>query len=507
MSTFFDPLVEVVQRSDPVLRGAGLPIAVTLLLMVVLFVPLGERRYAREPFRFLAIHLVVLPILWLVPVKHPAGDLLELLALATLLASIGGSAFALFVHSLWMRKVSQPLPKILRDVIKAFIYAGVLLLVLRSAGVEPGSLLATSAFLTAVIGLSLQDTLGNLFAGLAIQAQRPFGVGDWVEFDKQTGHIGKVIEINWRATRVLTLQRLEVTVPNASVAKSPIINFSRPTALVRRDLEIHAPYSSSPESVRTVLLGAIEHVPEVLQSPPPTVLTKDFTERGVNYWVLYYIDQFQDREIIDSNVRERLWYAMQRAGLMIPVPRLQLDVKRETATNKARAFATDHTSVEHLLSQVDLFTAVPEDRRKEIARGCRRRVYATEEVIVHRGDLSTDMYLIERGRVRIELLSDQATPRVVAELGEGEFFGEMSLMTGEERTADVIAMTETAVLVISRDLLAPVIEAHPEVTEHVSRILTERQHALSELPEQEEEDRKSSHDQFEVLRRIRKFFR
>ncbi len=505
MSTFFEPLIEVVQRSDSIFSGAGLPMAVVLLFLTVALVPREERRHVREPFWFLVFYLLLLGALWLTPAKRPGGKVLELLALGCLLVSMGGSAFALFVHSFWMRRVSGPLPKILRDVVKAFIYAGVILLVLRSAGVEPGSLLATSAFLTAVIGLSLQDTLGNLFAGLAIQAQRPFGVGDWVEFDKQTGHVGRVIEINWRATRIMTLQRLEVTVPNATVAKSPIINYSRPTSLVRRDLEIHAPYDISPETVKKVLVAALDHVPEVIQKPTPVVFTKDFTDRGVNYWVLYYIDQFQDREIIDSNVRERLWYAMQRAGLMIPVPRRQLEFRSESeGQHETDALSA---STEHLLAHIDLFSQVPEDLQKHIARSCRRKVYATEEVIIHEGDLSSEMYLIERGCVRVEVRAPKGPPRVIAKLSVGDFFGEMSLMTGEERTADVIAAEETLVLVLDRQILAPVIEKHPAIAEHISRVLAERRLAISELNEHTANtDRTSSHDQFEILHRIRKFF-
>jgi small-conductance mechanosensitive channel/CRP-like cAMP-binding protein len=503
--TFFEPLIELLIRSDSIFDGASLPIALVLRLLTFVLVPSEERRRVREPFWFLVLYAALVSALWLVPERHPAAGVLELSASASLLFSIAGSVFALFVYSFWIRRVSQPLPKILRDVIKAFIYAGVVLLVLRSAGVEPGSLLATSAFLTAVIGLSLQDTLGNLFAGLAIQAQRPFFVGDWVEFDKQTGHIGKVIEINWRATRIMTLQRLEVTVPNATVAKSPIINYSRPTSLVRRDLEIHAPYATSPETVKRVLLGALDHVPDVIQRPEPVVFTKDFTDRGVTYLVLYYIEQFQNREVIDSSVRERLWYAMQRAGILIPVPRVQIDLRRESQGQSQDESLS--ASAQLLLSHVDLFSGVSEEVRKQIAKGARRKVYATEEVILYEGDRSTEMYVIERGHVRVELRSPSGTPQVIAELGRGDIFGEMSLMTGDQRAADVIATEETLVLALGRDVIAPVIEQHPSIAEHISRILAERRRVISELGEMSKnEDRASEHDQFEILRRIRKFF-
>ena len=346
---------------------------------------------------------------------------------------------------------------------------------------------------------------GHPLAGLAIQAQRPFDVGDWVELDQQTGHIGRVLEINWRATRVLTLDRVEVTVPNAAVAKSAIVNFSRPTALARREVEVQASYEIPPEKVRRVLLGAIDHVPEVLQEPRPLVFTRDFTERGVRYLVLYFINQFQNREVIDSLVRERLWYAMDRAGLVIPVPRRYLELASggRPAPNQAGSDAV----IRRLLSQLDLFKQLPEESAKHLAQSCLRKRYASEEVIVHAGEQSTEMYLIESGRVRVELSDPQGRTRNVAELARGEFFGEMSLMTGEERAADVIACEETVVLVLAREALFPIFEQHPELAEHISQVLAERQTRLTEVHDRSgDEGRASAHDKVEILDRIRRFF-
>src|SRR5262249_47572296 len=137
-----------------------------------------------------------------------------------LLVSISRSAVLFVIEVAIGRGLVRPLPKISRDIVQGLAYAGIGLATLHAAGVRPGSLLTTSALLTAVIGLSLQETLGNLFAGLAIQMQRPFDVDDWIQFDTDPKHIGRVIEINWRATKVLTLDEVEVIVPNATLAKS-----------------------------------------------------------------------------------------------------------------------------------------------------------------------------------------------------------------------------------------------------------------------------------------------
>lgn len=491
-------------RADALLGGAGPLVAAAMVLATVLLVPAEDRVRAKAPAWLLFLYFVFAGILAFVPARHDAEDELQLIALSFLLASMARSVFLLFAYTFWMHKVARPLPKILRDVIQGFIFLIAFLLVLRSAGVEPGSLLATSALLTAVIGLSLQDTLGNLFAGLAIQAQRPFTVGDWVQLDNQGAQIGRVIEINWRATKILTLDQVEVIVPNGLVAKNSITNFSSPSRLVRREAEMYAPSDASPELVRKTLLSAIEHVPEVLSFPPPQVFARGFTERGLSYSVRYFIERFDRRELIDTTVRERIWYAMQRANLPIPVPRRQIEVvPRASATRSL----TSDDAARRLIARVALFETLPRESQERLASSCGRKRFAREELILRKGDDSKEIYLVESGRVRIELPSDGGPSLVAGTLGAGEFFGEMSLITGEERTADVIANEETTVLVIDRPALAPLLEQHPELVEHLSRVLAERQARLAELESAgQAPQRDSRHDELELMARIRRFF-
>lgn len=490
-------------RADPLLGGAAPLVAAALIVATVLLVPPEDRARAKVPAWLLLFFFIFAGVLVFVPLKHDAEDEIQVLAFAFLLGSMARSSFLLFAYSFWMHKVARPLPKILRDVIQGFIYLVAFLLVLRSAGVEPGSLLTTSALLTAVIGLSLQDTLGNLFAGLAIQAQRPFTVGDWVQLDSQGGQIGRVIEINWRATKVLTLDQVEVIVPNGLVAKNSITNFSAPSRLVRREVETYAPTDASPELVRKTLLAAVEHVPDVLKFPPPQVFARGFTERGLSYMVRYFIERFDRRELIDSTVRERIWYSMQRAGLPIPVPRRQVEIAPRP--RPSQGLGTDEAAL-RLLAQVALFQTLPRESQERLAAGSSRKRFTREELIVRKGDSSKEVYVIESGRVRIELPSESGPGRVAGALGAGDFFGEMSLMTGEERAADVVASEETSVLVIDRAALAPLLEEHPELVEHLSRVLAERQARLAELQSEESSDRVSRHDEHELMAKIRRFF-
>lgn len=482
-------------------------VALGLILALLVLLPSDERHRIRGPFTALLVFsLMVAADIWL-PGRFPGRDFARLVALFLLLASMGRSGFLLFVYGIWVRRWARPLPKILRDVVQALVYFGAGLLVLRAAGMEPGSLLATSAFLTAVIGLSLQDTLGNLFAGLAIQAQRPFEVGDWIRFG-EVGDVGRVVEINWRATRLQTLAQIEITVPNGAAAKSHVVNFSKPTHVVRQQVRVAAPFEVSPDRVRQFLLQAVRHTPDVLGEPEPVVVCRDFDERGVVYEMRYFIDRFDRHELVESEVRERLWYALNREGHGIPVPGRRMEVirgERRNDTLTATSASADFRF--QLLSRLDLFRGLEREELEALAAHCRHEAYAPEELIVHQGEAGSEMYVVERGRVRIEAQLHGGRRKVIGVLERGEFFGEMSLLTGEPRAADVVAELETEVIALARDDLAPIIERNPQVAERLSRVLTERRQRLEEAYGTSlDRETNPAAEEDELLRRIRRFF-
>jgi small-conductance mechanosensitive channel len=259
---------------------------------------------------------------------------IELVGLFFLLSVYGRTLFMLFTQSGPARAVVN-LPKIFLDIVHVVIFFAALMITLRAAGVDPASLLTGSAVLTAVIGLSLRDTLGNLFAGLAIQAQRPFEVGDWIQFDQQPSHIGQVTEINWRATTVVTLDAVEIVIPNATLGQGWIVNYTRPRKFSRRSVYVNAPYDVPPQRVQRIILDALPGSFGVLTDPPPSVVTNAFDERGVQYWVRFFTVEFDKRDRVDGGARDRIWYALERQGIAIPAP--QRDVRMEDTSEEAAA--------------------------------------------------------------------------------------------------------------------------------------------------------------------------
>jgi small-conductance mechanosensitive channel len=387
-------------------RIYGVLFAAVLLLVTRSLLPPGpERRVLFQPSFFLGAHVVALVVA--IFIHEPSTSrLLELVALVALLASIGRAGGLLVFDILIGRKLGRPLPRIIRDIAQGVVYVFLLLAALRAVGFDPGSILTTGAIVTAVIGLSLQDTLGNLVAGLAIQIQRPFDLGDWIQFDDDSKRVGRVVEINWRATKVITLDEVEVTVPNGTLAKAPIVNFTKPERLSRRSVYVRTPFDAPPRRVQTVILEAILDAPGVLRDPAPSVVTNGFDDVGVEYWVRFYTDQFHLRDGVDGGVRDRVWYALQRAAIPIAVPQHRVHRREVTDVTRAEDHDRKVAARERALKRVDILDVVSQEQRRELASASETRLFAPGEIIVHQGDEDDELFMIERGEVAVLIEGD-----------------------------------------------------------------------------------------------------
>ncbi len=321
-----------------------------------------------------------------------------------------------------------------------------------------------------------------MFAGLSIQAQRPFEVGDWVQFDADAECIGRVTEINWRATKVLTDDMVEVVVPNGTLAKAPIRNFSQPTKVSRRTAIVQGPYEAAPQRVQAALFEAIRGASGVLRSPAPTVMLTDFADSGIEYRVRYFIDDFRRRHEIDSQVRARIWYAFQRAGIGIPFP-----IRDVRTTDAAAAAELERTSRleerSRALRSVDFLDVLPDKAIERLARSSELRLFAPGEDIIVQGAEGDELFILLGGEARVLVENGERDPAEVARLGVGDFFGEMSLLTGEKRAATVRAGASCELLVVATATLRPLLAEAPELAEHMSHVLARRQAQLEKQAE------------------------
>ncbi len=491
-------------------EAIAVTIASTLIALLWLLLPAKHKRLARQPIIFLVVHLVAHVLRrTLFTGDSNVAHVLVVISVLAILASIGRGAVSLVLDVGFGRRMSRPTPKIIRDLVLGIVYFFVALASLRAAGIEPGSILTTSALLTAVIGLSLQETLGNLFAGLALQMQSPFEVGDWIQFGADHKTVGKVLEINWRATKVITLDEVEVIIPNGNLGKTAISNYSKPSPQIRRSIYVTVDASTPPRKAQRVIADAIKGCWGVLDDPPPSVVTSDFSDAGIQLWVRFWTDQFHKWGIVEGEVRDRIWYALAREDIAISWPTREIYVHE--VNDEARAKQKSAKSAQNLTSlrAVDFLAAIPATELEKLSRSAEAHLYAEGEVIVRKGDTADDMFIVRNGHVAVMMTNGNGVQkREVAALGPGKFFGEMALMTGEPRTADVVAKTDAELLVITHGAFQATLAAHPELAETVSRVIAERQAKLTEAtakqsgePHEAIEERTS-----QLLGKIKSFF-
>lgn len=468
-------------RPDRTVDVIGFVTAIALLALARFLLSAQDKPRTRLPLAY----LLLAGLFWLLEAALGAGEgasrVVAFLYTFFLLASCGRSLVLLVVDVVFGRKTRRAPPRIFRDLTQAVVYVVVLMLTLRAVGVEPSSLLTTSALLTAVVGLALQDTIGNLVSGLALQMQRPFEVGDWIQFDPDPRQIGRVTEVNWRATTVMTSELVELSIPNALLAKAPIRNYSRPSHVSRRVVTVQGPYESSPQRVQDAILAAIATTPGVLADPQPWVQTRAFADSGIEYAVYFFIDDFAGRDVTDGRVRDRIWYALQRGEIQIPFPQRTVHMHAVSDDTRRRSFERELERRDRVLRCVDFLTVLPPEAHHALAATAAVHLYAPGEVIVTLGDASGELFVIDRGEVVVELPREDRTPREIARLGAGKFFGEMALMTGEPRRATVRAVGECELLVIGHEAFHAALAANSGVIDKISELLLERQAELEEV--------------------------
>ena len=232
--------------------------------------------------------------------------------------------------------------------------------------------LTTSAVGAVVVGFALQDTLGNFFAGLAIQVEKPFRIGQWIRVGDFEG---RVEEVTWRATKLLTKAGQFVIVPNSVVAKDPILNYSEPIVPTRLQVDIGLSYDAAPNLAKRALLEALSNAPLVLRDPAPDVVVIDFAASSVNYRVRFWIGDFGQDDLAYDQVRSNLWYTLRRHGIEIPYP-IQVEYSRDEQPARPPSrirYVADR------LAQIDLFAGLDDDGRTRLAEACPEHLFGAGE--------------------------------------------------------------------------------------------------------------------------------
>ena len=390
-------------------------------------------------------------------------------------------------------------PKLIRNIFTIIVFTILFLIAFTFLfpEVNLGALFTTSAIFGVILGLALQDTLGNFFAGISLQADRPFQVGDVIVVGAER-HTGVVEEISWRAIKIRTFSNHVVLIANSNAAREPIEVCSRDN-LNARLVFFNTLYTDSPAKTIHVVREAVREAENVSSRVPPVVRIRNLGDNGVDYEVKYWLEDYAKYNDTDALVRQRIWYAFRRAGLNFAFPTRTLYVERPSRVAHPDG---DGGAIVERLSAVDIFAPLSVEETGMLAQAAVRHVFAPGEMVIRAGDPGSSMFVVHNGRVRVQV-NENGRPRTVATLNEGDFFGEMALFTGEPRTANVVALEETEVLEIGHAAMKRVFDTNPDLVESLSFIIAERRQGLASQADSSSEETDSSAG---LLSSIKRFF-
>jgi small-conductance mechanosensitive channel/CRP-like cAMP-binding protein len=387
-------------------------------------------------------------------------------------------------------------PSLIRDLFSIVAYIVVVAFILKHFfDLSLGALLSGSALLGIILGLALQDTLGNLFSGISLHADKPFEVGDVITVGQW---MGVVESVTWRAAKIRTFTNHVVLLSNSQIAKEAIEVCPRDNPNARL-VFFNALYSHSPEHVMRVVREAIRETQNVRRQPTPIVRMRNLADFAVDYEIKYWLEDYTRFNDTDALLRQRVWYAFKRAGLNFAYPTQTLYIER---AKSAATPASDAETLTGRLSATDIFAPLNADELSQLVCASRSHTYAPGEIIIRAGDEGDSMFVVHHGNVAVQV-SDNGQPRTVATLGEGDFFGEMALFTGEPRSAHVVAAEETEVLEISHEAMKSVFDSNPQLAETLGQTIAQRRAGLAAHAETEDEEKASAG----IITSIKRFFR
>ncbi len=405
-------------------------------------------------------------------------------------------AVGALVFYIFRRRKGYDAPNLVRDIFALVAYTILIASILKYFYVNLSltALLPTSALLGVILGLALQDTLGNLFAGVSLHADKPFQVGDVIQVGKWTGVVESV---TWRAVKIRTFQNHVVLFSNSSLSKESIEVCPRANANARL-VFFNALYTDSPVKVIHVVREAVREADNVLRYMTPIVRIRDLGPYAVDYEVKYWLSDYARYNDTDALIRQRIWYAFRRAGLSFAYPTQTLYLNRPAHDGASQRF----DDITDRLSAVDIFSPLSAKELKSLAENTTGRVFAPGETIIRAGDTGSSMFVVHAGSVEVRI-EQNGQSRTVNTLHEGDFFGEMALFTGEPRTASVVAAGETEVLEIGHDAMKRLFETNPDLVDALSHTISERRMALQASAET---PGIAAHESAGLISSIRRFF-
>lgn len=400
-------------------------------------------------------------------------------------------------------------PRITEDLLVVAGYLAWAIVRLRYAGVDFTGLVTASAVITAIIAFSMQDTLGNILGGIALQLDDSLQLGDWVKVDDL---VGKVTEIRWRSTSLRTRNGEIVCVPNSQLMKNRFLVLGRREdgpPQWRRWIRFEIPNDIPPARVIQVVQDELRscRIEHVSDSPKPDCVLMGFDTGICQYAVRYWLTDLLRDDPTDSVVRTHVLATLRRENITLAMPQLRLRAITEDAAFESARQQRELVRRLAALQHADLFGTLTPEERQTLAPRLESSPYAAGDTITRQGAVAHWLYIITSGEAEVRIELGEGRERTVNRLKAGDFFGEMALMTGEPRRATVIATTDVECYRLDKQAFSDLLHARPSLADEISRILVSRQSGIdSTRADEDRQSRTAAGERGELLARIRHFF-
>ncbi len=432
--------------------------------------------------------------------RNHVGAALILLSSAVVVALLNRYLFDYYYE----KRRQVVIPRLLRDTVAFLLFLVALLLVLSvgyHAETQLKGLLAGSGVAAIIIGFAAQNLLSGVLAGMSLQIGPPYKLGDWLKVGDQ---FGEVTEITWGSTKLRTNDGIKLELPNNEIIKQTITNLHYPTPLHAMRLTVGADYAIPPNRVKDALLRATTHAIGVVPEPPPKIYLKDFGESAITYEIKFWLmNHAQFNEICDT-IRTNVWYEFKRRKINIPFPIRSVQLERRRSSNED-ALAPARA----MLRKEALFSCLSEEQIEAMLQQAEINHFGRGEAVIEEGAEGESMFILLRGTAHVSVTKKGALIRVGI-LRQGDCFGEMSLLTGEPRTATVRAEKDCEVLEINKTNMGDLLRGSPLCLEQLSALLAQRkmetEGILKEAAQPEERADREREYTANFLTRLRSFF-
>lgn len=487
--------------------------AVVVLVLVYVLTRIVAPRYGRRlrtAFGVAAVYIALIPASAYLGVVHSSAHndvRLVAMSLGTLACV---SAIGTLVFGALEARLRVSIPQIVYDLIISTVSIVAISITASRMGVNLSGLLTTSAVLTAVIGLALQDTLGNVVAGIALQIDSSIRIGDWIKIGDVSG---RVSEIRWRYTAIETRNWETVILPNSQLIKGQVTVLGRRTGEPRRWRRIiyfNVDFRYSPTLVIDAVQNALRNEPiaNVSIAPAPNCVLIDICDSYYRFAVRFWIEDPGNDDPTDSAIRTRVINALKRVDVPLSIPAKAVFVTSDTEERRTEKRNRDLEDRVSWLRRIDLFGSLSVDEAGRLAAGLNAIPFAPGEVLTRQGAEAHWLYIVLSGTVAVRVQHEDME-REVAQLGPGQFFGEMALLTGALRTATVVAVDEVKCYRLGKDDFKQLVQARPEIAEEVANILARRQTELAAARDDLDAEARQNHERAtatDLLQKMRNFF-